>query len=134
MTATVRPPLPDCSLSRLNSSEADLSLIERRVSASCPLLTGHGELMLAEFKYGGVPDETFAKFGFDQAVPNRCARPPSLPSSHDRLTDSREMKTRLFYHLKKDAFPYLYFQYMTQGQWYGKKGLFAPRFEEPSQQ
>lgn len=27
--------------------------------------------MLAEFKYGAQPDETFAKFGFDQAVPNR---------------------------------------------------------------
>lgn len=33
--------------------------------------------MLAEFKYGGVPDETFAKFGFDQAVPNRCGLPPA---------------------------------------------------------
>ena len=38
---------------------------------SCPLLTGHNELMLAEFKYGLVPEETFAKFGFDQAKPNK---------------------------------------------------------------
>lgn len=49
--------------------------------ASCPLLTGHGELMLCEFKYGGVPKETFANVLGGQEVPNR-----------------------LFYHLKKDLF------------------------------
>lgn len=49
--------------------------------ASCPLLTGHGELMLCEFKYGGVPKETFASVLGGQEVPNR-----------------------LFYHLKKDIF------------------------------
>lgn len=32
--------------------------------ASCPLVTGYGRLILAEFKYGGVPAETFP---FDQA-------------------------------------------------------------------
>ena len=35
---------------------------------------------------------------------------------------------RLFYHLKKDVFPYAYFNFMTQGTWYGKNGLFAPKF------
>jgi sulfide:quinone oxidoreductase len=49
--------------------------------ASCPLLTGHGELMLAEFKYGGVPQETFA-----------------------RWTGGQETPRRVFYHLKKDFF------------------------------
>jgi hypothetical protein len=29
--------------------------------ASCPLFVGDGKLMLAEFKYGGIPDETFFK-------------------------------------------------------------------------
>ena len=38
--------------------------------ASCPLLTGHGELMPCEFKYGGVPKETFAGIVGDQAIPN----------------------------------------------------------------
>lgn len=57
----------------------------------------------AEFKYGGIPDETFAKYGFDQAKPNR-----------------------LFYHLKKDVFPRAYFDLMMKGQWYGRTGLFAP--------
>lgn len=37
------------------------------------LLTGYDQLMLAEFKYGGIPKETFASWPFvgDQAVPNK---------------------------------------------------------------
>ncbi|KAI0483872.1 FAD/NAD(P)-binding domain-containing protein [Xylaria cf. heliscus] len=38
--------------------------------ASCPLLTGHNELMLCEFKYGGVPKETFANILGGQETPN----------------------------------------------------------------
>ena len=38
--------------------------------ASCPLLTGHNELMLCEFKYGGVPKETFAHLLGGQETPN----------------------------------------------------------------
>jgi sulfide:quinone oxidoreductase len=34
------------------------------------LLTGYGELMLAEFKYGLEPKETFAKY-FNQAKSHR---------------------------------------------------------------
>jgi sulfide:quinone oxidoreductase len=37
--------------------------------ASCPLLTGHNELMLCEFKYGGVPKETFADIFGGQETP-----------------------------------------------------------------
>jgi len=37
---------------------------------SCPLLTGYGSLMLAEFKYGLEPKESFAA-AFDQAKSNR---------------------------------------------------------------
>ncbi len=52
---------------------------------SCPLLTEYGKVMLAEFKYDGVPDETFGKwFGIDQVEPRRA-----------------------FYHLKKDFFPWV---------------------------
>lgn len=36
------------------------------------LLTGYNQLMLAEFKYGLEPKETFSDF-FDQAKPNRSA-------------------------------------------------------------
>lgn len=51
---------------------------------SCPLVTGYGEVLLAEFKYGGEPKETFSWLGIDQAVPRRA-----------------------FYHLKKDFFPWV---------------------------
>ncbi|KAF8319358.1 FAD/NAD-P-binding domain-containing protein [Clavulina sp. PMI_390] len=70
---------------------------------SCPLLTGYDQLMLAEFLYGGKPSETFARFGLDQAVPRR-----------------------VFFHLKKDFFPYVYFSRMVRGTWYGRNGFSAP--------
>jgi sulfide:quinone oxidoreductase len=67
---------------------------------SCPLLTEYGKVMLAEFKYGGVPKETFGELlGIDQAVPRRS-----------------------FYHLKKDFFPWVYKNYMVKGTWGGPKG------------
>jgi len=66
---------------------------------SCPLLTEYGKVMLAEFKYGGVPQETFSKIGWDQATPRRA-----------------------FYHLKKDFFPWVYYKSMVKGTWGGPKG------------
>jgi sulfide:quinone oxidoreductase len=53
------------------------------------LLTGYGKLLLAEFKYGLEPKETFGSF-----------------------TD--QGKSRLpFYWLKKNLFPYAYWKYMV---------------------
>ncbi|KAJ5495732.1 Sulfide:quinone oxidoreductase [Penicillium diatomitis] len=67
---------------------------------SCPLLTEYGKVLLAEFKYGGEPKETFGDwFGIDQAKPRRS-----------------------FYHLKKDFFPWVYFNAMVKGNWAGPKG------------
>ncbi|KAL4753969.1 hypothetical protein BDW72DRAFT_209298 [Aspergillus terricola var. indicus] len=67
---------------------------------SCPLLTEYGKVLLAEFKYGGEPSETFHRwFGIDQAVPRRA-----------------------FYHLKKDFFPWVYYSSMVKGTWRGPKG------------
>lgn len=67
---------------------------------SCPLLTEYGKVLLAEFKYGGVPKETFHSwFGIDQAVPRRA-----------------------FYYMKKDFFPWVYSKYMVKGTWGGPKG------------
>ncbi|KAF9480128.1 FAD/NAD(P)-binding domain-containing protein [Pholiota conissans] len=71
---------------------------------SCPLLTGYGELMLAEFKYGLEPKESFA-YIFDQAKSNR-----------------------FFYHLKKDFFPYVYWHYMINGTWFGNRAFSRPRY------
>ncbi|KAI0012113.1 FAD/NAD(P)-binding domain-containing protein [Xylariaceae sp. FL0662B] len=71
--------------------------------ASCPLLTGHNELMLCEFKYGGVPKETFA-----------------------RLFGSQDKPRRAFYHLKKDFFPYVYWNSFLKGTWFGPQGWTRP--------
>ncbi|KAG9251619.1 uncharacterized protein F5Z01DRAFT_273066 [Emericellopsis atlantica] len=65
---------------------------------SCPLLTEYGKVMLAEFKYGGTPHETFGTF-VDQGTPRRA-----------------------FYHLKKDFFPWVYYKFMVEGTWAGPKG------------
>ncbi|KAF2004993.1 sulfide-quinone oxidoreductase-like protein [Amniculicola lignicola CBS 123094] len=68
---------------------------------SCPLLTGDRKVLLAEFKYGGEPKETFKDmFGIDQGVPRRA-----------------------FYHLKKDFFPWVYGKYHVDGTWGGPKGF-----------
>ncbi|KAH4117165.1 hypothetical protein HBH70_161680 [Parastagonospora nodorum] len=68
---------------------------------SCPLLTGESKVLLAEFKYGGVPKETFKEWlGIDQGVPRRA-----------------------FYNLKKDFFPWVYGKYHVEGRWGGPKGL-----------
>ncbi|KAH8429493.1 NAD(P)/FAD-dependent oxidoreductase [Aspergillus melleus] len=67
---------------------------------SCPLLTEYGKVLLAEFKYGGEPDETFNRwFGIDQGTPRRA-----------------------FYYLKKDFFPWVYYKSMLKGTWRGPKG------------
>ncbi|KAI0477810.1 FAD/NAD(P)-binding domain-containing protein [Xylariaceae sp. FL0804] len=71
--------------------------------ASCPLLTGHGELMLCEFKYGGIPKETFGPYLGGQETPNR-----------------------LYYHLKKDFFPWVYWNGYVKGTWFGPSGFIRP--------
>ncbi|KAH9897086.1 FAD/NAD(P)-binding domain-containing protein [Xylariomycetidae sp. FL2044] len=71
--------------------------------ASCPLLTGHDELMLCEFKYGGVPKETFAD-----------------------ILGGQETPRRVFYHLKNSVFPYVYWNHFVRGNWYGPQGFFRP--------
>lgn len=70
---------------------------------SCPLLTEYGKVLLAEFKYGGEPKETFGNWlGIDQGNPRRA-----------------------FYHLKKDFFPWVYYNFMVKGTWGGPKGWIA---------
>ena len=59
-----------------------------------------GKVLLAEFKYGGQPKETFnSMFGIDQSQPSRA-----------------------FYHLKKDFFPWVYYNSYVKGTWAGPKG------------
>ncbi|KAI9459472.1 FAD/NAD-P-binding domain-containing protein [Lactarius psammicola] len=80
---------------------------------SCPadsevtgqLLTSYGELLLAEFKYGLIPAESFANSIGDQVTPRRA-----------------------FYYLKKDFFPWVYFNYYVKGKWFGPSGLARPKY------
>ncbi|KAI1124569.1 FAD/NAD(P)-binding domain-containing protein [Nemania abortiva] len=72
--------------------------------ASCPLLTGHNELMLCEFKYGGVPKETFAGIFGGQETPNAA-----------------------FYYLKKNIFPIAYWNAFLKGLWYGPNHFIRPQ-------
>ncbi|KAI3321283.1 FAD/NAD(P)-binding domain-containing protein [Xylariaceae sp. AK1471] len=76
--------------------------------ASCPLLTGHNELMLCEFKYGGVPKETFADILGGQETPRAA-----------------------FYYLKKNIFPYVYFNHFIAGSWYGPNHFIRPDTSQP---
>jgi len=69
------------------------------------LLTGYGQLMLAEFKYGFVPEESFSSYLGDQAIPRRA-----------------------YYYLAKSFFPWVYWKYMLKGLWYGPTGTLKPVF------
>jgi len=41
---------------------------------SCPLILDNSDVLLAEFKYGLVPDETFSSIpGLDQSIPNKVS-------------------------------------------------------------
>lgn len=89
----------------LHAMEGQASSASYDGYSSCPIPTEYGKLMLAEFKYGGEPKETFARFGIDQGVPRRA-----------------------FYFLKKDFFPWVYFKSMVKGTWGGAKGwISAPK-------
>ncbi|KAI0198523.1 FAD/NAD(P)-binding domain-containing protein [Astrocystis sublimbata] len=71
--------------------------------ASCPLLTGHNELMLCEFKYGGVPKESFADILGGQETPQAA-----------------------YYHLNKSIFPFVYWSFFVKGLWYGPSHFVRP--------
>lgn len=71
---------------------------------SCPLFTGRGSLLLAEFKYNVELAETFSALT-NQAEPSRA-----------------------FYHLTKDVFPRVYFSQLLKGKWYGPRGIFPPQY------
>lgn len=65
--------------------------------ASCPLFTGKLRLMLAEFKYGAVVDETFY--------------------------NNQEKPRYEFYFMKRFIFPLAYWFFVPRGLWAGRKGI-----------
>ena len=58
---------------------------------------------MVEFKYDGVANETFFK---DQTIPRS-----------------------MFYKMKTDFFPKVYFSLVPKGKWYGSKFIFKPTFK-----
>jgi len=69
---------------------------------SCPLYTGDKKLMLMEFKYDNIPKETFF--------------------------NNQEKPRRSFYYFKKDIFPFVYWNFMPSGNWFGARTVFPPKF------
>lgn len=69
---------------------------------SCPIFVGDKKLMMIEFKYENQPNETF----------------------YSRQTEPNHF----FYYLKKEVFPRVYFNLVPKGLWYGRNGIFKPKF------
>eukprot|EP00293_Proteomonas_sulcata_P008007 CAMPEP_0184302374 /NCGR_PEP_ID=MMETSP1049-20130417/12339_1 /TAXON_ID=77928 /ORGANISM="Proteomonas sulcata, Strain CCMP704" /LENGTH=200 /DNA_ID=CAMNT_0026613655 /DNA_START=186 /DNA_END=788 /DNA_ORIENTATION=+ len=67
---------------------------------SCPIFVGDNKLMLCEFLYGLNVQETFP---WDQGEPSQ-----------------------IFFHMKKDFFPPVYWNFFVSGMWYGKRGWIPP--------
>ena len=58
--------------------------------------------MLMEFKYGGVPDETF--------------------------TTRQDRPNRFFFWFKKYLFPFVYWNFVPKGLWFGRSAFIKPKF------
>jgi NADPH-dependent 2,4-dienoyl-CoA reductase/sulfur reductase-like enzyme len=80
--------------------------------ASCPLIVRQNKCILAEFGYGGKIMETFnwetGKFPYK--LIGQDGRP----------------QTYLFAWMKKDLFPFVYWNAWVKGRWYGSNGLIKP--------
>jgi len=72
--------------------------------SGCPILVGEKKVLLAEHAYGNVVKETFL---WDQRSPSR-----------------------LFYHLQKDFFPWVYWYGFIRGSWYGRHAFRKPPYPE----
>jgi sulfide:quinone oxidoreductase len=70
--------------------------------SSCPVFVGDKKLMCIEFKYDNQPAETF----------------------YDAQTEPNYM----FYLMKKEIFPRVYFNLVPRGLWFGKNMVFKPTF------
>jgi sulfide:quinone oxidoreductase len=80
--------------------------------ASCPLVTGIGRCLLAEFGYGGKIMETFGR--------------RTGPFPLNLVGTDGPLQQRFFYFLKEKVFPFVYWNLWTRGYWYGTRGPFRP--------
>ena len=79
---------------------------------SCPLLIGRNRVILAEFGYDGKIMESFC---------SQCGKFPfSLIGAHGVVQEY------IFGWMKKELFPFVYWNLMPRGMWYGKNGPFEP--------
>lgn len=79
---------------------------------SCPLLIGRNRVILAEFGYDGKIMESFC---------NQSGKfPYCLIGAHGYAQEY------LFGWMKKELFPFVYWNMMPRGLWYGRNGPFEP--------
>lgn len=77
---------------------------------SCPIVLGYGKLLMTEFVYDCIPQESFTKIPL-----------PFLDQG----------KPSYFYFLvKKYVFPFVYWNLFMKGRWFGSKLVFKPDFSE----
>jgi NADPH-dependent 2,4-dienoyl-CoA reductase/sulfur reductase-like enzyme len=84
--------------------------------ASCPLITGKNQVILAEFGYDGKIMETFD--------------PKTGKFPYTWIGQEGYFQKRFFYWMKKDMFPYVYWNLWTKGKWFGSSGPFKPNVLE----
>ena len=83
--------------------------------ASCPLILGKNQVLLAEFGYGGKIMETFSR------------ETGKFP--YNLVGTEGYMQRRFFYFLKEQFFPFAYWKLWVRGYWYGTHGPFKPSIE-----
>jgi eukaryotic sulfide quinone oxidoreductase len=79
---------------------------------SCPLVISKSEVLLAEFGYDGKIMETFS--------PETGQFPYSLVGQEGKT------QRKMFYWMKEQMFPAVYWNLWTQGHWFGNSGPFKP--------
>lgn len=84
--------------------------------ASCPLVIGKNQVVLAEFGYDGVIMESF------------CNKNGKFPMN--LLGQDNALAKRVFMFLKTGMFPFSYWHLWPIARWYGTTGPFKPDFDE----
>jgi NADPH-dependent 2,4-dienoyl-CoA reductase/sulfur reductase-like enzyme len=83
--------------------------------ASCPLIVGKKQVIMAEFGYGGKVMETFS--------------PETGKFPYNLLGQEGAGRQRFFFWMKDTMFPYVYWNFWTKGKWFGNSGIFKPTLE-----
>jgi eukaryotic sulfide quinone oxidoreductase len=79
---------------------------------SCPLVVSKNEVLLAEFGYDNKILETFS--------------PPTGRFPYSLIGQEGEMHRRFFFWMNQRMFPFVYWNFWTQGRWFGPNGFWKP--------